>query len=95
MYLEGNTSLERLKTGEDFKTLVKSSLMDVPLDSIELGDNIVSVLGTSYMSKRAHHPDEIGKSRYELDKLNNPHLNEQNEELYRSVNAMFYEKRLH
>ena len=90
--LRGQYQFRKVEDGEDFKTLVKSSLMDVPLDSIELGDNIVSVLGTSYMSKRAHHPDEIGKSRYKLDKLNNPHLNEQNEELYRSVNAMFYEK---
>ena len=76
----------------DFKMLLKSSLMDVPLDSIELGDNIVSVLGTSYITKRAHHEDELGKSRYEMDQLNNPHLNSKNENIYHKVNEMYYAK---
>lgn len=90
--LNGSYKLNGAKTVEDFKTVVKSNLMDVPLDSIELGDNIISVLGSPYITKRARHQDEIGKSRFELDKLNNPHLIPEYEETYKSTNAMFYEK---
>lgn len=90
--LNGSYKLNGAKTVEDFKTVVKSNLMDVPLDSIELGDNIISVLGSPYITKRARHDDEIGKSRFEMDKLNNPHLIPEYESTYKSTNAMFYEK---
>lgn len=90
--LNGSYKLNGASTVEDFKTVVKSNLMDVPLDSIELGDNIVSVLGSPYITNRARHDDEIGKSRFELDKLENPHLIPEYEETYKSTNAMFYEK---
>lgn len=42
--------------------------MNTPLDAIEFGDNLVSVLASPLISKRASVPSEIGVPRYELFK---------------------------
>ena len=48
--------------------------MDTPLDSFEFGDNLVSVLASPLISKRAVKKSEIGLSRYDMFKQGNPTL---------------------
>ena len=65
------------------------SLMELPLDALEFGENVQGVLSTSYFSNRATTDETIGKTRFELYKLNNPHLVKEYENVYNNVNKMY------
>lgn len=65
------------------------SLMSLPLDALEFGENTVGVLSTSYFSNRATTEDTVGISRYELMKQDNPHLVEPYKKVYNKVNSMY------
>ena len=65
------------------------ALMNLPLDSLEFGENTVGVLTTSYFSNRATTDDTIGVSRFDLLKQNNPHLIKPYEKVYNNVNGLF------
>ena len=65
------------------------SLMKLPLDSLEFGDNTVGVLSTSYFSNRATTDETIGVSRFDLMKQDNPHLLDTYAKVYNRVNNLF------
>ncbi len=65
------------------------ALMSLPLDTLELGENTVGVLSTSYFSNRATTDDTIGVSRFDLMKQNNPHLVEPYANIYNKVNSLY------
>ena len=65
------------------------ALMKMPLDALELGENTVGVLSTSYFSNRATTDETIGVSRFDLMKQNNPHLVKEYAHTYNKVNALF------
>ena len=69
-------------------TTVKS-LMKLPLDSLEFGENTTGVLSTSYFSNRATTEDTIGINRFDLMKKNNPHLVEPYNKVYTKTNEIF------
>ena len=65
------------------------ALMNMPLDSIEFGENVQGVLSTSYFSNRATTKETIGKTRFELLKANNPHLVGEYASLYNGMNSIY------
>ena len=65
------------------------SLMSLPLDALEFGENTTGVLSTSYFSNRATTEETIGKTRFELLKTSNPHLVGEYAEVYNKANSMF------
>lgn len=65
------------------------ALMNLPLDSIKLGENTTGVLSTSYFSNRATTDETIGLSRFELMKQNNPHLLNTYENVYNKMNDIY------
>lgn len=65
------------------------SLMKLPLDTLEFGENTVGVLSTSYFSNRATTDETVGVSRFDLMKRNNPHLVEPYAKNYKRVNSLF------
>ena len=50
---------------EDYETALNKSLMDLPLDSIELADDTVGALSSPYLSKRSPDLAHVGISRYD------------------------------
>ncbi|MCQ2739029.1 MAG: alpha-amylase family glycosyl hydrolase [bacterium] len=56
------------KWEKDTSNITIKALMKLPLDSLELGDNTVGVLSTSYFSNRAINQNSIGMTRYEMYK---------------------------
>ena len=78
---------------DKFDNIVLANLMETPLDSIELGDDIVAVFASPYMSKLATSEEFIGKSRYELYKRNNPQVQPEYLPLYEKTNKL-YEKEM-
>ena len=63
--------------------------MDLPLDAIEVGDDIAGVLSSPYISKRATKEDQIGVSRFDLYKDGNPQIKPEYEKAYRQTNRMY------
>lgn len=65
------------------------SLMKLPMDALEFGENTVGVLSTSYFSNRATTDETIGKTRFELMEENNPHLIGEYAGVYNKVNSIY------
>lgn len=86
--LNGNYMLEPKGLMSRDDVTVKS-LMRMPLDALEFGENTVGVLSTSYFSNRATTDETIGVSRFDLMKQNNPHLVEPYAKTYNKVNNLF------
>lgn len=76
-------------TVESYNDAIVQGLMDVPLDSIEVGDDIISALGSPYISKRATKEDQIGVSRYEMYQNGNMHLRPEYKDAYELTDKMY------
>ncbi len=88
---------------EEFKVQVAQYMMNMPLDSIEFGDDISAVFATPYITKRScredyigepkyYHPDydeEMTYDRFFLNKIGNPHLQPKYEKVYNETNRLF------
>ena len=72
--LNGFYKISRKLSNEDKNGQILEQLMNMPLESIEFGTNLVGVLGSPLITKRASIEDEIGVSRYDLYKMGNPNL---------------------
>lgn len=92
--LDNSYDLPRTKRIASMKDLLLSGLMDLPLDAIELGDDLVATMATPYMTNRAYQDEEVGVSRYLLQRNGNPHLLEKYENEYMATNAIYTEKML-
>ncbi len=90
--LSGDYNLKKLPKTEYKKYLIQS-LMKLPLDSIEFGDNLASVFASPYISKYAIDSKTLGKSRYEMYINGNPHLLPEYESIYKKMDKI-YEKEL-
>lgn len=65
------------------------SLMKLPLDTLEFSPKTSAVLATSYFTNRATSNEQIGLSRFDLMEADNPHLLDQYEETYLTVNNLY------
>lgn len=80
---------KRILSNEDKKSQILEGLMNMPLDSIEFGDNIVTVLSSPLISKRAVTAEDIGVSRYNLFKEGNKNLLPQYKETYEKMDKIY------
>lgn len=80
---------KRILSDENKKSQILEGLMNTPLDSFEFGDNIVSVLASPLISKRATVPSEIGKSRYDIYKAGNKHLQPEYKKTYEQMEKLY------
>ena len=87
--LYGFYNNKRNLSNEDKKSQILEGLMNTPLDSIEFGDNIVSVLSSPLISKRATRPSEIGVPRYTLYKAGNQHLPNEYRKTYEQMDKLY------
>lgn len=87
--INGSYSLLGTDTVDSYKEAVVQGLMDLPLDSIEVGDDIIGVLGSSYISKRATSENQIGVPRFDLFKAKNPHVMPEYERAYNLTDKMY------
>ena len=87
--LFGMYSAKRKLDQGDKKSQILKGLMDLPLDSLEFGDNIVSVLASPLVSKRAVKAEDIGLSRYEVYKNGNKNLPMEYERTYNMMDSIY------
>lgn len=87
--LEGTYYTDKEFSGDLYTNQIKKGLMNFPLDTVEFGDNIVGVLASPYITKRASHKDDVGVSRYDLYAKGNPHLSKEYKRSYEKTQAMY------
>jgi len=87
--LDGSYTLHGMDSVENFHDTILDGLMEFPLESAELGKDILSLFSTPYMTKRATAPDQIGKSRMDMLREGNPHLTNEYADLYNRTTYMY------
>lgn len=87
--LKGRYNLQGTDTVDSYEDAILQGLMNTPLDSVEVGDDIVGVMASPYMSKRATKAHEIGVSRYDMYINKNPHLLPQYKEIYSKTDNLY------
>lgn len=87
--INGKYNSNRKFSFDSYEDQVKMGLMNLPLDSIEFGDNLAGVLASPYISKRATSDDQIGVSKYDLYKQGNPHVLEKYKRGYEYTQKMY------
>ena len=74
---------------EDYETALNKSLMDTPLDSIELADDTVGALSSPYLSKRSPDLAHVGISRYDAMNDSSYVVPKKYEKTYNKMNHIF------
>ncbi len=85
----GDYNLHGMDSVENMHDTVLEGLMDFPLESAELGKDILALFSTPYITKRATKPDQIGASRMEMLVKNDPHLTKDYESIYNRTTHMY------
>jgi hypothetical protein len=87
--LNGEYKLSINNKSRDYNDNVLSGIMNLPLDSIEFGDSISSVLAYPYITNRATSRETLGKSRFALYKDGNPQLTNKYRAVYDKTTKMY------
>ena len=87
--INGSYELEGTDTETSYKDAIVQGLMNLPLDSIEIGDDIAGVLSSPYISKRATKEDQIGVPRFDMFLDGNPHVKPEYEKAYKLTDRMY------
>ncbi len=87
--LFGMYKSKRPLSEDNKKAQILEGLMNTPLDSFEFGDNLVSVLSSPLISKRANVSSEIGVPRYNLYKAGNKNLPAEYKKTYEQMDELY------
>lgn len=74
---------------ENYHNTILDGLMNYPLESTEVGKDILALFSTPYITNRATRPEFVGESRLELLRQRNPHLTKQYEDVYNLTTNMY------
>lgn len=81
-------------SNEDKNSQILEQLMNFPIESVEFGTNLVGVLASPLVTKRASVEEEIGVPRYELYKKGNPNLPPEYAKTYNEMENI-YKQEMH
>lgn len=87
--IKNDTYLREPKCVDDRDTVTVKNLMGLPLASLELAENTLGVLQRTYFTNQASTEEQIGLTRFELMEMENPHLTEENADIYLKINELF------
>ena len=87
----GTYKLQGGKSDKPYKEMILSGLMNMPLDAIELGDDILGILSQPAITKRANSEDTIGMSKYELFAGEKIHIEPEHKKAYDLTNKIYTE----
>ena len=79
--------------GNDYSVTdyVMKKSMDMPLETLPVATNLLGILTSPYLTKRANVSEELGISRYDLTKANNPNLPQEYRETYAKMDKVYSE----
>lgn len=87
--LNGYYNNKRKFEDYDKKSNIIAGLMNMPLDSCEFGDNLVAVLASPLITKRAANKSEIGLSRYDIYKNGNVNVPDEYSKTYNKMDSIY------
>ncbi len=81
-------------SGNDYNTsdYILRHAMDVPLETLPVSTNLLEILTSPYIAKKANTEEELGVSRYDLTKADNPNLPKKYEKVYSQVDDLYTNK---
>jgi len=81
------------KNGNDYTLddYILRKTMDVPLETMPIGTNLLGLITSPYIGKKAYTNDELGVSRYDISKAGNPHLPEEYKNTYKQMDEFYQE----
>ena len=77
--------------GNDYFTedYILKHAMDVPLETLPVATNLLGILTSPYIAKKANIEDELGVSRFDTYSAHNPNLPEKYEAVYSEMEAIY------
>ncbi len=104
--LDGNYNLKRLDDadmrddinpdgyGNDYSLndYILRKSMDLPLETLPVSTNLLEILTSPYLAKKANTEEELGVSRYDLTKAGNPNLPEKYAKTYNKMDSLYENK---
>ncbi len=81
--------LKGAKSLDNFHDTILGGLMSYPLESTEVGKDILALFSTPFITNRATQLKQVGLSRIDLLKQGNPHLTPQYEDVYNTTTRMY------
>ncbi len=63
--------------------------MDMPLETLPVGNNLLGVITSPYLAKKANTEDELGVSRFDLHKAGNPNLPQKYKKVYEQMESFY------
>lgn len=66
--------------------------MDVPLETLPVATNVLGVLTSPYLAKKANVDDELGVSRFDLEAADNPNLPDKYKNTYSQMTDVYKEE---
>lgn len=93
--LNNRYDLKGAKSKDSYEDIVLRGLMDTPLDSIEVGDDIAAVFASPFITKRAGNETQLGLSRFDMYKQNNSHLLPEYTYAYKQADKMYLNEMSH
>jgi hypothetical protein len=63
--------------------------MDVPIETLPVAPNLLGVMSSPYIEKKANTEDELGVSRYDLTKAGNPNLPDKYSHVYSQMDNIY------
>ena len=101
--LDGNYYLRRLKAADEKNPInpeyaddsysvsdyILKQAFDLPLEVLPVSTNLLGILTSPYIVKRANTEEEIGVSRYDLMKAGNPNLPKKYEKTYTQAEELY------
>ena len=79
---------EEIDTFDDF---LKKSIMNLPMESLEVADDVASILSSGYLTKRAATDEQIGLTRFDIYKSDYPNLPAKYSTLYKRTDKILSE----
>ena len=71
-----------------YSDILKKSIMNIPLESLEVGDDVLGILSSGYMSKRAATNEQIGLGRFDIYMSDYPNLPQKYSSLYKRTDKL-------
>ncbi|MCD7878403.1 MAG: hypothetical protein LUG16_00545, partial [Candidatus Gastranaerophilales bacterium] len=74
-----------------FDNYILKHAMDLPLETLPVATNLLGILTSPYIEKKANTEDELGVSRYDLNKAGNPNLPDKYSKVYDRTEKLYEE----
>ena len=83
-----NKNNKRKAVTSDYSNILKKSIMNLPLESLEVGSDVAAILSSGYLTKRAGTDEQIGLTRFDIYKSNYPNLPSKYANLYKRTDNL-------